>query len=79
MSKNLLYELNDVIRELDYNRVSWIDKHFIIDLQQKAQVLLESLSRLENGEKEAATAAAQAFLIEVAPVISELNKSNQEI
>ena len=79
MSKNLLYDLTDAIRELDHNRVSWIDKHFIIDLNQKAQVLLESVSRLENGEKEAAIAAAQAFLTEVAPVIQELNNQSQEI
>jgi len=78
MSKNL-YDLTDAIRELDHNRVSWIDKHFIIDLNQKAQVLLESVSRLENGEKEAAIAAAQAFLTEVAPVIQELNNQSQEI
>jgi hypothetical protein len=75
-NSNLLYELNDAIRELDHNRVSWIDKHFIIDLNQKAQVLLESVSRLENNEKEAAITAAKAFITEVAPVISELNNQN---
>lgn len=79
MSKNenlnleVIHELSDAIRELDHNRVSWIDKHFIIDLNQKAQVLLESVSRLESDEKEAAITAAQAFLTEIKPVIQELN------
>lgn len=77
MSENsnlqVIYELSDAIRELDHNRVSWIDKHFIIDLNQKAQVLLESVSRLETNEKEAAIDAAQAFLTEIKPVIQELN------
>jgi len=78
MSKNenlhVIQELSQVIKELDHDRVSWVDKHFVIDLNQKAQVLLESVSRLENEEKEAAIVAAQAFLTEVAPVIQELNK-----
>lgn len=75
MSENLhvIQELSQVIKELDHDRVSWTEKHFVIDLNQKAQVLLESVNRLENGEKEAATAAAKAFLTEVAPVIQELN------
>jgi capsule polysaccharide export protein KpsE/RkpR len=78
MSKNenlhVIQELSQVIKELDHDRVSWVDKHFVIDLSQKAQVLLESVSRLENEEKEAAIVAAKAFLTEVAPVIQELNK-----
>lgn len=83
MSKNenenlhVIQELSQAIRELDHNRVSWVDKHFVIDLKQKAQVLLEAVSRLENKEKEAAINASQEFLIEVAPVIQELN--NQKI
>ncbi|MDD3856376.1 hypothetical protein [Sulfurimonas sp.] len=78
MSKNenlhVIQELSQVIKELDHDRVSWVDKHFVIDLNQKAQVLLESVSRLENEEKEAAIVAAKAFLTEVASVIQELNK-----
>jgi capsule polysaccharide export protein KpsE/RkpR len=82
MSKNenlhVIQELSQVIKELDHDRVSWVDKHFVIDLNQKAQVLLESVSRLENEEKEAAIVAAKAFLTEVAPVIQELNNQSQE-
>lgn len=75
MSLNLeiIQELSAAVRELDHGRVSWIDKHFIIDLNQKAQVLLESVSRLETDEKEAAIGAAAAFLTEIKPVIQELN------
>lgn len=73
----VIQELSQAIQELDHNRVSWIDKHFVIDLKQKAQVLLEAVPRLEADEKEAAIIAAQEFLTEVAPVIQELN--NQKI
>lgn len=83
MSKNenenleVISQLLTAIDELNPDRVAWIFKWQIIDLRDKAQVLLESVSRLENGEKEAATAAAQAFLTEVAPVIQELNNQQK--
>lgn len=83
MSKNenlhVIQELSQVIKELDHDCVSWTEKHFVIDLSQKAQVLLEAVSRLETHEKEATITAAKAFLTEVAPVISELQNQNQEI
>lgn len=78
MSENsnlqVIHELSEAIRELNPDRVAWVFKWQIIDLRQKAQVLLESVSRLEANEKEAAITAAQAFLTEIQPVIQELNK-----
>lgn len=74
LNLKVIHELSDAVRELDHNRVSWIDKHFIIDLNQKAKILLESVSRLEDSEKEAAIGAATAFLLEIKPVIQELSK-----
>ncbi|OHD99628.1 MAG: hypothetical protein A2W82_05450 [Sulfurimonas sp. RIFCSPLOWO2_12_36_12] len=73
----VISELQSAINELDHNRVSWVDKHFVMDLRDKASVLLEAVSRLEEQEKEVAIIAAQEFLTEVAPVIQELN--NQKI
>ncbi len=80
MSKNLqvLEELSDSIRELDHKFCAWIFKWQVMDLRDKAELLLESVSRLEDKEKDAAIAAAQAFLIEVKPVILELNKQNTQ-
>lgn len=69
----VILKLQNAIDELDHNRVSWIDKHYVMDLRDKSQVLLESVSRLENGEKEMAIKAARAFLTEIQPVIQELN------
>ncbi|MDD2653378.1 MAG: hypothetical protein PHX44_10065 [Sulfurimonas sp.] len=81
MSENsnlqVIHELSEAIRELNPDRVAWVFKWQIIDLRQKAQVLLESVSRLEANEKEAAITAAQAFLTEIQPVVQELN--NQKI
>lgn len=78
MSKNenlkVIHDLSEAVRELNPDRVAWIFKWQIYDLQDKAQVLLESVSRLEEDEKVAAISAAQAFLTEIQPVIQELNK-----
>lgn len=73
-----IHELNEAVRELNPDRVAWVFKWQIIDLRDKCQVLLESVSRFEADEKAAAIAAAEAFLTEVAPVIQELNNQNQE-
>ena len=73
----IIKELENAIEELDHNKVAWIDKHLVIDLNQKAQVLLGSVSRLEEAEKEAAISAAEEFLTEIKSVIQELNKQNR--
>ena len=71
----LSQKLQDAANELDYSRVSWIDKVYIIDLNRKANVLLSSLLRFENeNEQGAVIEAANNFLITVEPVIAELKK-----
>lgn len=83
MSKNenlnleVILQLQNAVNELNPDRVAWVFKWQIYDLRDKAQVLLESVSRFEADEKEAAISAAQAFLTEIKPVIQELN--NQKI
>lgn len=83
MSKNenlnleVILQLQNAIDELDHNRVAWVFRWQVMDLRDKARVLLEAVSRLEDDEKAAAISAAQEFLIEIAPVIQELN--NQKI
>ena len=75
MSKNenenleVISQLQGAIEELDHDRVAWIFRWQITDLRDKAQVLLESVSRLAESEKEAAITAAQEFLTETKPVI----------
>lgn len=70
----VISKLQTAIDELDHNRVAFIFKWQVMDLRDKAAVLLESVSRLEEDEKVAAISAAQAFLTEIQPVIQELNK-----
>ncbi len=71
----LSQKLQDAADKLDYSRVSWIDKHYVIDLNRKANVLLSSLLRFENkNEQGAVIEAANNFLITVKPVIEELKK-----
>ena len=72
---DLSQKLQDAANELDYSRVSWINKHYIIDLNRKANVLLGSLLRFEDkNEQGAVIEAANNFLITVEPVIAELKK-----
>lgn len=72
--EKLITQLKQARTELDHNRVSWIDKHLVIDLNQKATVLINSLIRFEHEpqQKEVITAANE-FLIEVNPIIQHLN------
>ena len=69
----VIQDLENAITELDHNKVSWIDKWMVIDLREKAQILLESVTRLEEVEKETAIEAAQEFLAEVKPAIEMIN------
>lgn len=79
MSKNLqvLEELSESIRELDHKFCAWIFKWQVMDLRDKAELLSESVSRLEGTEKQAAVVAAEEFLTVIKPVISELQKSKK--
>ena len=71
----LIRELENAIEELDDNRVCWIDKHFIIDLHDKAVVLLHSLITFnDENDEHIAVKGATLFLKEVKPVIEKLNE-----
>jgi len=70
---DLIKNLEGVIKELDHEKVSWVDKHLVISLNQSAEVLYESITRLENKEKEHAIFSANKFLAEIKPVIEKLN------
>ena len=72
----LSQQLQNAADKLDYSRASWINKHYVIDLNRKANVLLSSLLRFESeNEQGAVIDAANKFLITVEPVILELKKA----
>jgi len=74
----LIRELENAIEELDDNRVCWIDKHLIIDLHDKGEVLLHSLITFNDENDEAiAIKGATYFLKEVTPVIEKLNEEEK--
>lgn len=73
---NLLENLEEAKEELKHEKVSWVDKHFIIDLNQKTNVLIESIKRFEDEEQETVIESAQEFLIEVNPIIQKINEEN---
>ena len=78
--QELISRLQIARRELNHNRVSWIDKHLVIDLNQKATVLINSLIRFENEpQQKEVINAANEFLIEVEPIIQHFNNQKGEL
>ena len=72
----LSQKLQNAADELNYSRVSWIDKNYVIDLNKKANILLDSLLRFESeNEQGTVIEAVNKFLITVEPVIVELKKA----
>ena len=78
--QELISRLQIARRELNHNRVSWIDKHLVIDLNQKATVLINALIRFENEpQQKEVMQSANEFLIEVNPIIQHLNNQTGEL
>ena len=68
-------QLKEAIQELDYNRVNWSEKHMIIDLKEKGEILLKSLTIKSEVDRVAVKNAALKYLTEVSPVIQQLNET----
>ena len=78
--QELISRLQIARRELNHNRVSWIDKHLVIDLNQKATVLINALIRFEHEpQQKEVINTANEFLIEVEPIIQHLNNQTGEL
>jgi len=77
--RDLKIELENTITGLDWQKASWINKHFIVDLQDKATVLLSSLVRFEDDETEIEEIENKVveFINEVNPIIEKLQ--NKEV
>ena len=72
--RDLQTELENVITGLDWQKASWINKHFIIDLQDKATVLLSSLARFKDDSKELKEVenTVTEFINTIQPVIQQI-------
>jgi len=71
--ENLIERLEDAIIQLDYNKASWINKHVVIDLQDKCQLLFKSLIVLENEDLKITIETTKEFLEDVESFIESLN------
>jgi len=71
----LSQRLENVIEQLESDKVSWIDKHLIIELREKAIILLESMMRLKDDEQQSVMIEIKEFLTEVKPVIESINQT----
>jgi len=74
----VIKKLENAIEELDDNKVSWIDKHLVIDLHDKAVVFLHSVNTLTDKDEAVALKGAELFLKEVEPVITKLNEKEEK-
>ena len=71
--KELKSNLQNSIKELDYEKVSWINKHYVIDLNDKAIVLLASMDALsDEKELEAVENTVTEFIDTIQPVIQQI-------
>lgn len=71
----LVKKVEDVKQELDYNKASWVNKHKIIDLNDKSQVILKTFQVVSTKKEEKeAVLVANEFLKDVEPIIISLNK-----
>jgi len=73
MKEQTIEALNKAIEALDHNKVSWVNKHLVIDLHEKATVLLKSVEHFEDDELQKAINASQEFLEDTKDVITKLN------
>ena len=73
MKKQTIEALGKAIKALDHNKVSWVNKHLVIDLHKKATVLLKSVKHFENDELQKAINASQEFLKDTKDVITKLD------
>jgi len=58
--------------ELDFTKVSWINKHYIIDFEEKATALIQSIAVFEGAELEEVLKTSQEFLDEMRPIIADI-------
>ena len=73
MKEQTIEALGEAIKSLDYNNVSWVNKHLVIDLNEKATVLLKSVEHFEDDELQKAINVSQEFLRDIENLISKLN------
>ncbi len=73
MKEQTIEALGKAIEALDHNKVSWVNKHLVIDLNEKATVLLKSVEHFEDDELQKAINVSQEFLRDIENVISKLN------
>ena len=59
-------------KELDFTKVSWINKHYIIDFEEKATALIQSIAVFENEELETVLKTSEEFLNEMKPIIADI-------
>ena len=69
---DMIERLKVAQKELDFTKVSWINKHYIIDFKEKATALIQSIDAFEGQELEEVLKTSQEFLDEMQPIIADI-------
>ena len=69
---DMIERLKVAQKELDFTKVSWINKHYIIDFKEKATALIQSINTFKGQELEEVLKTSQEFLEEMKPIIDDI-------
>ena len=62
--------------DLDFSKVSWIEKADVITLKEQSRVILESLQTFENEDLKKVVQTAKEFLKSIVPVIEYIKRND---
>jgi len=70
--------LENSIEELNHHSVSWINKHYVIDLQNKGLILLSSVNSAADGDElQTVLDGVKEYVAVVQPIIKQIQ--NKEL
>ena len=69
---DMIERLKVAQKELDFTKVSWINKHYIIDFKEKATTLIQSINTFKGQELEEVLKTSEEFLNEMQPIIADI-------
>jgi len=78
IAQQLSQQLESSIEQLDDTQVSWINKHYVIDLQNKGLILLSSIVNVKDkAESHTILDGVKEYIAVVQPIIKQIK--NKEL
>jgi hypothetical protein len=60
--------------DLDFSKVSWVEKADVITLKEQSRVLVESLQTFKDEDLNKVVKTAEEFLKSIVPVVTYINR-----